>query len=231
MLVFKKHKNTLLTITAILVSAVFIGFFVLFSNELSELFNKTYILKEFVLSFGFFAPIAFIFLQFLQVIFAPIPGNAVVVLGGIVFGGWGLLYGLIGAMLGYYVIFLLSHKFGRPLAEKLFKKKTLDKFDYITKGRGDVILFTIFILPFFPDDIVCYLAGLTKVPIKKLMIAAFLGRVPSFLLTNLIGMGVGNSNIWLTATVTTISLLIGIVYWWKREPIDKFIRKLAKKRP
>lgn len=201
----------------------------MFEGQLEALFAQTEALKDLILSFGIFAPAIFIVLQFAQVIIAPIPGNVVVALGGLVFGWYGLLYSMVGAMFGYYVIFLLSHKFGRPLAEKFFSKKTLDKFDYITKGRADIIILVIFILPFFPDDIICYLAGLTKTPIKHLMIAAFLGRVPSFLLTNLIGMGIDINNVWLTAITTIISLLVGIICWWQRESIDKFIKKLAKR--
>lgn len=229
MSIFRRHQNKILVVSTVLAVALIIGLLVLFEGELEALFAQTDILKEFILSFGIFAPTIFIVLQFAQVVLAPIPGNVVVAIGGLVFGWYGLLYSMIGAMFGYYIIFLLSHKFGRPLAEKFFNKKTLDKFDYITEGRADIIVFIIFILPFFPDDIICYLAGLTKTPIKHLMMAAFLGRVPSFLLTNLIGMGLDVNNVWLTAITTIISLLIGIICWWQREPIDKFIKKLSKR--
>ena len=45
-------------------------------------------LRESILAYGPLAPIIFIVLQVLQVVFAPIPGEATGALGGYLFGAW-----------------------------------------------------------------------------------------------------------------------------------------------
>ncbi len=46
--------------------------------------------KKFILSFGAYSPLAYMLLQVLQVVVAPIPGGAIEFLGGYIFGveGW-----------------------------------------------------------------------------------------------------------------------------------------------
>lgn len=57
-----------------------------------------------------------------------------------------------------------------------------------------MVLFLIFLFPGFPDDIFCYLAGLTKMNFKSFMLIALLGRTPGFLMTTLMGAGIMQDN-------------------------------------
>jgi uncharacterized membrane protein YdjX (TVP38/TMEM64 family) len=212
----KKRKKTLIIIAAILFAALLVALFIAFREPILNFFGKIDVLKNFILSAGFFAPLLFIILQVAQIIIAPIPGQVIAMLGGLVFGWWGLALSLIGSALGCYIVFKISRRFGRPLAEKIFKKENLAKFDYVTESKGTIVLFLIFILPFFPDDLVCYLAGLTKIPMKNLMIAALAGRVPGFLVATLLGMGLESHNLTLIAWISALILLIFIWGYWKR---------------
>ncbi|MEJ2475994.1 MAG: hypothetical protein P8Y40_00535, partial [Desulfobacterales bacterium] len=64
-------------------------------------------------SFGIFAPLAFIAFQFLQVIFAPVPGEATGFIGGYIFGaGKGFLFSTIGLTLGSLANFLIGRYLG-----------------------------------------------------------------------------------------------------------------------
>jgi hypothetical protein len=44
--------------------------------------------RETILSYGYLAPLIFMILQILQVVFAPVPGEATGILGGYLFGAW-----------------------------------------------------------------------------------------------------------------------------------------------
>ncbi|MDR1300650.1 MAG: TVP38/TMEM64 family protein [Candidatus Nomurabacteria bacterium] len=228
MKLFRKNRNNWLIIAIALVIIAAISALFVFSDELLGLFDKTDALKEFILSAGVFAPALFMLLQLLQIIVAPIPGQVIVTLGGLVFGWWGFVLSMLSAAIGYYLVFIIARRFGRPLAERLFDKKLIKKFDYVTKSDSAFLLFIIFLLPFFPDDIICYLAGMTKTPIKYLMIAAILGRIPSFLAANLVGIGIGNNNLPLTAILTGASLVLGVVCWWQRKNLEKLVKKIKK---
>lgn len=178
-------------------------------------------------SWGPFAPLLYILLQVLQTVVAPIPGQIVGSIGGFLFGPWGILWTSIGTLIGCWIVFKIARRFGRPLLEKLFKKSAIDKFDFIINAKSSsLILFAIFLLPGFPDDIICYIAGLTKLSIKRLMTIVILGRFPVIVLTNYIGAEVG-TNFVMVAIVALLAVVILGIGVWQRERIMTFLKRGA----
>ena len=54
-------------------------------------------IRAYVLGFGALAPAAFVLIQIVQVLLAPVPGHALAVAGGYLFGPWlGAAYSLSG---------------------------------------------------------------------------------------------------------------------------------------
>ena len=227
--IFKKRIDTKLKIE-ILVVVVFVvvicGYFawdILSGGPLTQLFNNREELIKIVQDLGPLGPLAYIGLQILQTVVAPIPGNVVGAIGGLLFGWWGILWTTIGATLGASLVFWLSRKFGRGLVEKLVKKESLDKFDFIVGKRASTILFLIFLIPGLPDDIVCYVAGLTDVPIKKLVVIFALGRLPAVVGNNLIGTGLSEGNIGLVVTFVTVGAVIFAILYKQQENIMRLL--------
>jgi uncharacterized membrane protein YdjX (TVP38/TMEM64 family) len=221
----KLHKKTIAVIVAsVVVAAILVALAIIFGDDIFEWFHKADGIKELIRSAGAFGPLIFVLLQIAQVVLAPIPGQVVAVAGGYLFGWWGLLLSMIGASIGYYIVIKLARRFGRPLAEKMFKKESLRKFDYVTESKGGLLLFLVFILPLFPDDMVCYLAGLTKAPMKSLMLAAVAGRLPSFLAFNLAGSGLESNNMSLIIIMTVGTLFALAIGYWQRDWLDRFIK-------
>lgn len=178
--------------------------------------------------FGIWAPFIYINLQVLQTVVAPIPGQIVGGVGGFLFGHWGILWTTIGSFIGFWLVFCIARKFGRPLIEKIFKKSAVDKFDFIINAKGaSLIIFAIFLLPGFPDDLVCYIAGLTKLSMKRLMIISVLGRFPTIVLTNYIGMGI-SGNLGLVVALSLVAVVVIGLVAWKREAIMQFIKRGSK---
>lgn len=178
-------------------------------------------------SWGPFAPLLYIILQVLQTVVAPIPGQIVGSIGGFLFGPWGILWTTIGTLIGCWIVFKIARRFGRPLLEKLFKKSAIEKFDFIINAKSaSLILFAIFLLPGFPDDIICYIAGLTNLSIKRLMAIVTLGRFPVIVLTNYIGAEVG-TNFVMVALVALLAVVILGIGIWQRERIMTFLKRGA----
>ena len=174
---------------------------------------------------GILAPLVYIFLQILQTVLAPIPGGIVSPIGGFLFGWWGILWTSIGATIGAAIVFYISRKFGRGLVEKVVKKEAVDKFDFVFGQRAAKILFLLFLIPGLPDDTICYVGGLTKVPMKHLVISFFVGRLPAVIGNNWIGMGLGEGNLGLVFITTVVGIiLLGIIYW-QQETILKLLGK------
>lgn len=179
-------------------------------------------------SLGPAAPILFVLLTIIQTIVAPIPGQVVGGIGGLLFGWWGILWSMIGGTIGYLVVILLARKFGRPLLEKIFKKEAIDKFDFALGDNAAIILFLIFLLPGLPDDMIGYMAGLTNVPLGKLMALVTLGRLPSVIVMNYVGMGVSESNLVPVIIVCGVVVTLLAVIAWKREKLIEFLKKRSK---
>lgn len=179
-------------------------------------------------SLGPAAPILFVLLTIIQTIVAPIPGQVVGGIGGLLFGWWGILWSMIGGTIGYLVVILLARKFGRPLLEKIFKKEAIDKFDFALGDNAAIILFLIFLLPGLPDDMVGYMAGLTNVPLGKLMTLVTLGRLPSVIVMNYVGMGLSESNLVPVIIVCGIVVTLLAIIAWKREKLIAFLKKHSK---
>ncbi len=211
-----------------LVIAGFIGYFawdVIAHGPITSLLSNRDELVRVMQKLGIWAPLLYIVLQVIQVVVAPIPGQIVGGVGGFLFGHWGILWTTIGSLIGFGLVFAIARKFGRPLLEKIFKKPVIEKFDFIINAKGAaLIIFAIFLLPGFPDDVVCYIAGLTKLPIKKLMLISILGRFPTLVLTNYIGMGAAD-NIGLVVALSLLAVALLGVASWKREQILAFLKR------
>lgn len=219
--------KVVLVALVIAILAVYLVWDIAFHGPLMSLLSNRDKLVKSVQSFGPFAPLLYILLQVTQTVVAPIPGQIVGSVGGFLFGPWGILWTAIGSLIGCWIVFLLARRFGRPLLEKIFKKSVIAKFDFILEARSaSLILFAIFLLPGFPDDVVCYLAGLTKLSIKRLMVLVILGRLPTIILTNYIGAGIGDN-----FTMVAIAALLGVIILgigiWQRERIMNLLKKKA----
>lgn len=215
-------KNILI---AFLITAILLIITGLWGQPLLAAFSDQEQAKRYVESAGIFGPLVFILLQVIQVVIAPIPGQVAGLLGGYLFGPYlGLFYSLIGATIGFTIIFVLARKFGRPFVERFFSKKLIDKFDYITKSKGSFALFLIFLLPAFPDDLICYLAGLTKIPIYRLILISIAGRIPGYLILSLTGNGLAYENMNpIIITLIAALLILGLGYW-KRNWLGELVK-------
>jgi uncharacterized membrane protein YdjX (TVP38/TMEM64 family) len=166
---------------------VAVGGAVLFDRSVGSLLDPETV-RTTVEQFGVLAPVAFIGLQVLQVIVAPIPGQVLALAGGYVFGpALGLTYSLIGATIGSAIAFGLSRRFGRPTVERLVHPRTLETVDRFLEDHGRVAVFLVFLVPGLPDDALCFVCGLTPLPLRTLIVLSALGRIPGYALLALAG--------------------------------------------
>lgn len=164
-------------------------------------------LRALVRGFGPWAPVAFVLLQAAQVVAAPIPGQVLGFVGGYLFGTLpGALYSLLGVTLGSAVAFGLSRRFGRPYVERVLTSETLARFDGIAAENASFALFVAFLIPGLPDDALCFVAGLTEIPLRRLVAIAVLGRAPGFLLVAFVGSQTATGG-YAVATLVTAALV------------------------
>lgn len=126
---------------------------------------------------GAWMSIAYIVLQFLQVVILPIPSIISTAVGVLLFGPFkALTYSLIGILLGTLLAFYIGRKLGNKAVEWLVGKESLRSWQKRLKGKDNFILTIMFILPFFPDDILCFIAGLSSMSVRYFIIMVFISR-------------------------------------------------------
>jgi len=160
------------------------------ANGWFNLFESMLELREYVMSIGALAPLAFFFLQFFQVVLAPIPGNITTVAGGMLFGFLNaFLISIAAVFLGSISAFMLGKMFGRPLVERIAGKKLVEKYMTSVSSRQRIVLILMFLLPFFPDDMLCLIAGLSPMRLRKFSLIVITTRPWGLLFSALVGSG------------------------------------------
>ncbi|WP_262179624.1 TVP38/TMEM64 family protein [Haloarcula laminariae] len=135
-----------------------------------------------VAALGRLAPLAFVALQAAQVILAPVPGQLLGGVGGYLFGtAHGTLYSMTGVLLGSAAVFVAARSYGRPYVERVVDADALDRWDDLVGRTGVAGLFVLFLFPTFPDDLLCFVAGLTDIRLRTFLAVVLVGRTPSFL--------------------------------------------------
>lgn len=189
-----------------------------------SLFNRPNDIRDLVSSAGAWGPLVFIALQMIQVLIAPIPGQVTGLVGGLLFGtALGVLYTTIGATIGFTLIFVLSRRLGRPFVEKFVGERTLERLDYLSGRTGALLLFVIYLLPAFPDDVISFAAGLTRIPLQILIAVSLAGRLPGYLVLSAAGNGLTYQNLNPIIVIGALMILLGAVAYWKRGLLHEMV--------
>lgn len=174
-------------IIKIIISLLVIGLIILGLYFLFKYLGWTNLTKEElqakIASTGLFAPIVFIVASFLQVTFIPIPSTVTIIVGNYLFGFWlSFLYSYIGIIIGSILAFYLGRWIGRPFVNWVVgDSKAVDEYLIKMKNKEKVILFFMFLLPLFPDDALCSLAGILPISFLTFLFMQLLTRATSIL--------------------------------------------------
>jgi uncharacterized membrane protein YdjX (TVP38/TMEM64 family) len=187
-------------------------------------------IKALVGSFGAFAPAVFILIQILQVIFAPVPGEATGFIGGYLFGAVnGFILSTIGLTAGSWINFMIGRFLGSHYIRKIIPPGSLQKFDNTLKHQGILVIIVLFIFPGFPKDYLCLFLGITSIPIKAFIIIAALGRMPGTFMLSLQGASLYDKSYTAFILITILCVACVFAGYVYREHIYRWIDKLNNK--
>jgi uncharacterized membrane protein YdjX (TVP38/TMEM64 family) len=150
----------------------------------------------------------------IQVIIATIPGQAIMVTGGYLYGFWiGLVVSYTSTVITSQFCYELARRYGRPLVLKLAPAEIVDKWAVRAERQGIPFFIFSFTTPIFPADVMNFVAGLSGLSGRKFLIANVIGRLPSAIVFTLIGShGLGLPLNWMIAVFITITL-IALFFW------------------
>jgi uncharacterized membrane protein YdjX (TVP38/TMEM64 family) len=156
----------------------------------------------------------------LQVFLAVIPGQALMIVNGYVFGFWkGFLITWTSLVLASQVAFWLARRFGRPFAVRFVAPETLRRWD--SYSFNQTIPFYVFtmLLPLFPNDAMCYVAGLTPMPGRRFLVANMLARLIASLALVYLGAFGSSMPVWAWIVVATGAALFVVIGWLVRRKV------------
>ncbi len=141
-----------------------------------------------ITGYGLWGPAILFVLFILQTFIAFIPGQALMVSSGYIYGfTGGILITWISLTVGGQAAFWLARRYGRPFAEKFVSPPVLDRWDKSAAGQGIGFYVISLILPLFPNDAMCYVAGLGNMSFRRFLVANIVGRGIASFLTVVIG--------------------------------------------
>ncbi len=231
----KKFVYKLFYLITFVLLFVSLGLYLLRVSGILEKFDSVDSFREYIASHGAFSVVLFIVIQFLQVVVLPIPAFITVGAGVLLFGPLkGAIFSCIGIIAGSIVGFYIGRIFGYKVAKWLVGADNLDKGLKMIKGKDKVILTFMFLFPFFPDDVLCFVAGITTVSPLFFIVMIFITRIISVSVSSF---SMNNSIIpydtwwgillWILFFIFTA--VVTILVYKHGEKIEKFFTKKKKK--
>lgn len=183
-------------------------------------------LKEYILSFGIWAPIVSFLLMVLQSVAAPLPAFVITFANAALFG-WvnGAILSWTSSMVGALICFYIARFLGRDTVEKMTSKFALKNIDDFFGKYGKHTILIARLLPFMSFDLVSYAAGLTSMGFVSFFIATGLGQLPATIVYSYVGgMLTGGAKLMMMGILTLFALSI-LIYLIKQMWSEKQKKK------
>lgn len=211
----------------ILLAGIMAAIPLLSGPQLYKLFSDRSTLEAFLDQAGPWAPMGFVLLNILQIIIAPLPGNIIGVAGGYVFGfALGFLLNLISMLIGSLFVFQLTKWFGKPLVDRFVGQRTSAFLERLATKKGRRGIALVFLLPFLPDDALCFIVGLTPMSIRTFTILLLGFRTPGLLVSTLTGAGLINLSLQGWTIVGILALLLLYLGWTRGDVLEDWGMRL-----
>jgi len=226
------HKDVYLklsVVASVVLILIYLVYFILVKTHLMEQITSFDDLRQLILGFGGWGIISYIVINLLQCIIIPVPTTLTVLVGTAIYGpGTAFFYATIGVILGSSIAFVIGRYCSKPVIYWIFGKEKVEKYQNILNKRAELILFLTLTLPFFPDDLICMMAGVSDIKYIKFLIISIFARgvglaTISFFGSGKIipfsGWGIG---VWALIALLVIGLLI--LTFKKRDKIKQFLK-------
>jgi len=216
-------------VLVILTAVIVLSYYILVWTGVWEYINSVEKIRQLILSLGFWGRLAFVTLQFLQVTFLPIPSTISTLAGVLIYGPLETaLLSLAGIMMGSVLAFWLGRAFGRKLVVFMVGEETCEKWTkFLTNAKYS--FFIMMVLPVFPDDVLCLVAGLTDMSWAFFVVTNLISRPIGIFMTCYLGSGElipyhGWGLIVWGVLVVVVGVLLFLSFKYRQE-IENFLQK------
>ena len=155
--------------TTIVISIIFVAVYILFAFTHWNAYLKDSDKIQDIIDDNFWLGLTIYFLLcLLQVVILPIPSVILTLVGANVFGATvAFIATTLATILGSAIAFWMGRRWGKKLVIWLVGKEAYDKYNKTIKNNGVYYLTLMFLLPVFPDDILCMVAGISTIAFSQ----------------------------------------------------------------
>ena len=196
----------------------------LYATGFFEAAGSQQALGEYIARCAPWSHLAYFGVQLVSVIVAPIPSNITAAAGAFLLT-WGAV------TLGSALVFALARALGQQFVSQFVSEKLSDKYLDVIRRKRDVFLALAFLFPFFPDDILCILAGLTSLSFRSFALIVLLARPWGLLFASALGGSTLGLSPWVMVPIALVGLalfLLGMKYGNQVE--ETVLRRLKERR-
>ena len=180
-LLTKKEKLYKMMLTVFFVLLFFlVVLFIIVKTDFILILQSPELYQKFLEKTGAWMPVLYIIFQYLQVVLLPIPSIVSTLAGIALFGPLKTaLYSFIGILAGSFTGFFVGRKLGYKAVAWLVGEEELSKWLKKVKGKDNLVLTLMFVLPLFPDDVLCFISGLSTMSVEYFSVMIMISRVIS----------------------------------------------------
>ncbi len=220
---------------AFFITAIFIGILLFcFADQISLYVSKVRSwleperLQKAIDGLGFWGIFVLFLAQVLQIIIAFIPGEAVELVAGAMYGTWGgFVICMVGILVAQSFVFFMMRRYGQKLLYRFVKKEEVEKYQFLqSTEKLRSIVFVLFLIPGTPKDILTYVAGLSTIDMKSFLILSIVARIPSVITSTLAGSQFGSGDYSTSIIIFLATAVIGLL---GIELHKRFMKKIADK--
>lgn len=171
--------------------------YALVKSGLLEEINSVEDLRALIGRAGPMAGVAYFLLQMMTVIVAPIPSNVTMMAGALALGFWpAMILGVLAVICGSVIVFLAARALGRNAVRRFLDRGVMERYLPVIEEKQDMFLFLTMLFPFFPDDALCILAGLTTISLRRFVLIMAAARPWGLVFAALLGSGSIQMPVW-----------------------------------
>ncbi len=167
----------------------FIIAYIKYGDYLYNIFCDKDNLQAFLAQFGGFDKVVFVGIRAFQTVIKIIPAEPLEIAAGAFYGTIpGMLYCLLGSLIGTIVIVIITKKVGRRVVNLFVPIDIIDDFSlFKDKKKMYTSIFCIYIIPSTPKDLLVYAAALTDISIWKFLLLTTIARIPNIIISTWCG--------------------------------------------
>jgi uncharacterized membrane protein YdjX (TVP38/TMEM64 family) len=165
-------------------------------------------LRDYLLGFGWWAPVISTGMQILTSIIAPLPSFVLAFVNAMLFGWWwGAVLTWTSALLAAALCFGIARTLGRPAVERFVPRGALGRMDRFFLRNGVLAVLIARMIPFINPDVLSYAAGFTPMRWRLFLLSIAVGSVPSTALYSYLGSRGVTSVGWLLIPLVLLGVL------------------------